>query len=201
MTDTSMLDEQIRKAAFWSAIAVVLTGALSLFLPIDSPDSSFAGKVTWLSSNAGAFIAAWIVQIVVMLALSAVFAGAIWEISDKYPLRVIVAEQMLKLSSISLPFSLSSSLDYLGFRLYAVFSLLVARPLFHVSSSARIAGFAFAAHGLLYHAMLIGVLAGAVAQAEIGVYAEPISGLLLISVIGLAFHFRGTMSSRALDDR
>ena len=40
------------------------------------------------------------------------------------------------------------------------------------------------------HVMLLGALTGAVAQAEIGVYAEGIAGLMVIGVIGLAFHFR-----------
>ncbi len=205
-----------------------------MFLPLDSPDGSFAERVTWLSSNIGVFITAWIVQIILMLTLSAVFAGAIWQISNNYPLRAIIAgvlvlisvvafiipkfiavwsiplmveavsaesggsdiaEQLLNLLSISLPFSLFTSFDYLGFWLYAIFSLLLVRPLYHLTLSARITAFCFGAYGLLFHVLLVGVLAGAVAQAEIGVYAEAIGGLLFVGVIGLAFHFKGTMSS------
>ena len=33
MRDTGMLDDQIRKAAFWSAITVILMGVLSLYPP------------------------------------------------------------------------------------------------------------------------------------------------------------------------
>ena len=55
---------------------------------------------------------------------------------------------------------------------------------------ARIAAFGFGAYGLLFHVMLLGALTGAVAQAEIGAYAEGIAGLMVIGVIGLAFHFR-----------
>jgi hypothetical protein len=206
----------------------------SLFLPLDSPDGSFAERVTWLSSNIGTFITAWIVQTILMLTLSAVFAGAIWQISTNYPLRAIIAgvvvlisvvafiipkfiavwsiplmveavsaesggsdiaEQLLNLLSISLPFSLFSSFDYLGFWLYAIFSLLLVRPLYHLTLSAKITAFCFGAYGLLFHVMLVGILAGAVAQAEIAVYAGAIGGLLFIGVIGLAFHFKGTMSS------
>jgi hypothetical protein len=234
MNNTRTLDNQINKAAFWSAITLIFMGVLSLFLPLDSPDGSFADRVTWLSSNIGVFIIAWIVQMIAMLALSAVFAGAIWHISDNYPLRAIVAgivvlisvvafiipkfiavwsiplmveavsagsggsdiaEQLLNLLSISLPFSLFSSFDYLGFWLYAIFSLMLVRPLYHLTLSARIAAFGFGAYGLLFHVMLAGVLTGVVAQAEIGVYAEAIGFPLLIGVIGLAVYFKGRMSS------
>ena len=234
MNDTRTLDNQINKAAFWSAIIFFIFVVPSLFLPLDSPDGPFAERVTWLSSNIGTFIAAWIVQMILMLTLSAVFAGAIWQISNNYPLRAIIsgavvlisvvafiipkfiavwsiplmveavsaesggsdiAEQLLNLLSISLPFSLFTSFDYLGFWLYAIFSLLLARPLYHLTLSAKITAFCFGAYGLLFHVMLVGILAGAVAQAEIGVYAGAIGGLLFVGVIGLAFHFKRTMSS------
>jgi hypothetical protein len=46
---------------------------------------------------------------------------------------------------------------------------------------ARTAAFGFGAYGLLFHVMLAGVLTGAVAQAEIGVYAEGIAGLMVLA--------------------
>ncbi len=42
----------------------------------------------------------------------------------------------------------------------------------------------------MFHVMLVGALTGAVAQAEIGAYAEGTAGLLVIGVIGLAFYFK-----------
>jgi hypothetical protein len=102
----------------------------------------------------------------------------------------VVAERLLHLSNPSLGFSLTSSLDYLGFWMYAIFGLLVAQPLFRLAVSAKIAAVGFGLYGLLYHLLLAGVMARSVATAEIGGYAESLGVLLLISVIAMAVHFR-----------
>lgn len=230
------LDHQIDKAAFWSAIALLLVTVPSLFLPLDAPDGPFADRVVWFSSNLGVFIVAWIVQLIAMLALSAVFAGALWQIANAHPLRAIVAgttllisvvafiipkfialwsipqmvvasasasadgavaEQLLQLLNVSLPFSLFASFDYLGFWLYAVFSLLIAGPLFRLTLSAKIAAVGFGAYGLLFHVILIGVLTRSVVQADIVPYIASVVGLLLVAVISMAVHFRKAMASGA----
>jgi hypothetical protein len=236
MNMAGTLDNQINKAAFWSAIALLLVTVPSLFLPLDAPDGPFADRVVWFSSNLGVFIVGWIVQIIAMLALSAVFAGALWQIANTHPLRAIVAgtallvsvvafiipkfiavwsipqmvaasatasahsavaEQLLQLLNVSLPFSLFTSFDYLGFWLYAVFSLLIARPLFRLTLSAKIAAVGFGAYGFLFHIILIGVLTRNVVQTDIGPYVESISGLLLLAVICMAVYFRKAMASGA----
>ena len=234
MNMAGTLDNQINKAAFWSAIALLLVTVPSLFLPLDAPDGPFADRVVWFSSNLGVFVVAWIVQIIAMLTLSAVFAGALWQIANTHPLRAIVAgttllvsvvafiipkfiavwsipqmvaasatasthsavsEQLLQLLNISLPFSLFASFDYLGFWLYAVFSLLIARPLFRLTLSAKIAAVGFGAYGLLFHIILIGVLTGNVVQTDIVPYIASVAGLLLVAVISMAVHFRKAMAS------
>lgn len=50
-----------------------------------------------------------------------------------------LAEPLLRLLNVSIPFSLYTSFDYLGFWLYAVFGLLVAGPLYGQAMSAKIA--------------------------------------------------------------
>jgi hypothetical protein len=235
MSDARTLDAQIRNAAFWSAIIVLLLGVLSLFLPLSAPAGSFADRVAWLNANHGVFVAAWVVQMGTMLALAALFAGAAWEVSDDYPLRASVAgivvllsivafiipkfmiiwsipllvqaiaaesggadmaAQLLSLLDIARPQSLSSSFDYLGFWLYGVFSLLLFRPLVHRTSSFRIAGFGFGAFGVLFHLLLVAVLAGAIRHDEIGGYSDAVFGLILVPVIALAFAFRATTPER-----
>jgi hypothetical protein len=236
MNMAGTLDNQINKAAFWSAIALLLVTVPSLFLPLDAPDGPFADRVVWFSSNLGVFIIGWIVQLIAMLALSAVFAGALWQIANTHPLRAIVAgttllisvvafiipkfiaiwsipqmvvasatasahsavaEQLIQLLNVSLPFSLFASFDCLGFWLYAVFSLLIARPLFRLTLSAKIAAVGFAAYGLLFHILLIGVLTRKVAMTDIGPYVMSVAGLLLVPVISMAVYFRRAMASGA----
>jgi hypothetical protein len=53
MSTAGTLDNQINKAAFWSAIAVLLVTVPSLFLPLDAPDGPFTDRVVWFSSNLG----------------------------------------------------------------------------------------------------------------------------------------------------
>jgi hypothetical protein len=236
MNMAGTFDNQINKAAFWSAITLLVVTVPSLFLPLDAPDGPFADRVVWFSSNLGIFIVGWIVQLIAMLALSAVFAGALWQIANTHPLRAIVAgtallisvvaffipkfiaiwsipqmvvasatasahsavaEQLFQLLNVSLPFSLFTSFDYLGFWLYAVFSLLIARPLFRLTLSAKIAAVGFGAYGLLFHILLIGVLTRNVLQADIVPYVMLISALLLVPVISMAVYFRGAMASGA----
>jgi hypothetical protein len=236
MNMAGTFDNQINKAAFWSAITLLVVTVPSLFLPLDAPDGPFADRVVWFSSNLGIFIVGWIVQLIAMLALSAVFAGALWQIANTHPLRAIVAgtallisvvaffipkfiaiwsipqmvvasatasahsavaEQLFQLLNVSLPFSLFTSFDYLGFWLYAVFSLLIARPLFRLTLSAKIAAVGFGGYGLLFHILLIGVLTRNVLQADIVPYVMLISALLLVPVISMAVYFRGAMASGA----
>ena len=50
-----------------------------------------------------------------------------------------MAQSLLPILNVSVPFSLYTSFDYLGFWLYAVFGLLVAGPLYSQAMSAKIA--------------------------------------------------------------
>ncbi len=236
MTHPAALDGAIHRGTFWSAVVVIVSGLPSLFLPLDAPEGPFAERMIWFSSNVGAFVIGWVVQMTAMLSLSGVFAGAAWQIRESHPLRAFVAgavllisvvafiipkfiaiwsipqmvtasatvsadssvaEQLLQLLNPSLSFSLFTSFDYLGLWLYAIFSLLIARPLFRLTLSAKIAAFGFGTYGVLFHVLLAGVLTRKVVQADIGVYAESIAGLLLVAVIAMAVCFRKAMSSAA----
>ena len=82
---------------------------------------------------------------------------AIWSIpqmvaaSSTVTANAAVAEQLFQLLNPSLPYSLFTSFDYLGFWMYGVFGLLIALPLFRLSLSAKIAAVALGLYGLLYH--------------------------------------------------
>jgi hypothetical protein len=124
---------------------------------------------------------------------------AIWSIpqmvvaSSTVSANVAVAEQLFQLLNPSLSFSLFTSFDYLGFWMYGVFGLLVARPLFRLSLSAKIAAAALGLFGLLFHILFVGVLTGNVVTADIGVYFESIGVLLLVPIISMAIYFRKAM--------
>lgn len=238
MTDTRRLDHTINNSAFWSAIALILAGVLSVFLPLDAPEGPFAERMIWFSSNVDTFIMGWVVQMIAMLTLSGVFAGTAWQIRESHPLRafvagtalliavvafiipkfiaiwsipqmvvasstvsanVAVAEQLFQLLNPSLSFSLFTSFDYLGFWMYGVFGLLVTRPLFRLTLSAKIAAVGFGLYGLLYHILFAAVMTGKLVSADIGAYAESIGALLLIPVISMAVYFRKTMKATGKD--
>lgn len=232
MTDSQTLDYTIIKAAFWSAVVLIVAGILSAFLPLDAPDGPFADRMIWFSSNVGAFVMGWVVQMIAMLTLAGVFAGTAWQVRKSNPVCVFVAgtallisvvafiipkfiaiwsipqmvvasstvsadaavaEQLFQLLNPSLPFSLFVSFEYLGFWMYAVFGLLLARPLFRLSLSAKIAAVGLGLFGLLFHVLFAGVITGSVATADIGPYAESIGILLLIPVISMAIYFRAQL--------
>ena len=235
MTDADTLDGEINKAAFRSAVVLILAAVVSLFFPLDAPAGPLAERMLWFSSNIGTFVFGWVIQMIAMLTLSGVLAGTAWQIRDTNPLRAFVAgvallisvvafiipkfiaiwsipqmvassatvsansavaEQLLQLLNPSLSFSLFTSFDYLGFWMYGVFGLLVARPLFRLTLSAKIAAIGFGLYGLLYHILLAGVMTGRVASDEIGGYAESIAVLLLVSIVSMAVYFRRAMKAK-----
>jgi hypothetical protein len=99
--NTSTLDTQINSFTFWAAMACFATGVLSLFFPLHAPDGPLADRIAWFSANSGPFIAGWVVQIGAMLALSAVFAGAAWQIADNHPLRALLSVAVVLMSTMA----------------------------------------------------------------------------------------------------
>ena len=107
-----------------------------------------------------------------------------------------MAAQLLPLLNVSIPFSLYTSFDYLGFWLYAVFGLLVAMPLYQTSNQAslstKITASIFGAFGLLYHVALIAMLVGSIAAKDIELWFISVAGLVLIAVIAALPIFKGS---------
>ncbi|MFK7731380.1 MAG: hypothetical protein AB8B48_07135, partial [Pseudomonadales bacterium] len=209
MNYSTVLDSQIGRFGFWSAIVAIATTVVSALLPLDAPagySAEHAERVAWLSANRGAFIAGWLNQIAAMLSLSGVFFAIAWQIAAKNPLRAILAamvilmsvmafiivkfmavwtiplladsitagavgadmaDTLLQILNVSIPFSLYTSFDWLGFWLYAVFALLVAGPLWIESkveggaAALKVAAATLAIFGIVYHAMLAALLMGA----------------------------------------
>ena len=234
---STSLDDKINRLGFWSAMVVIVTAVISVFLPLDAPGgytAEHADRVTWLSNNREIFIAAWVNQIVAMLSLSAVFFAIAWRIGSTNPLRAILAamvvlmsvmafiipkfiavwtiplladtiatgamgaelaDPLLRILNVSVPFSLYTSFDYLGFWLYSVFALLVAMPLFGPTLATKISSVCLALFGIIYQLALLTLWAGKTATTDIEGSFLGTTLLLVIAIIAMAIQFKQTVSS------
>ena len=101
MNGARALDDQVNKAAFWSAVTLLLSVVPSVLLPLDAPEGPFAERMIWFSSNVGTFVMGWVVQMIAMLTLAGVFAGTAWQIRESHPLRAFVAGTALLISVVA----------------------------------------------------------------------------------------------------
>lgn len=100
-----------------------------------------------------------------------------------------LADSLLTLLNVSVPFSLYTSFDYLGFWLYGVFSLLVAGPLYGDKTSAKIAAITLGIFGIIYHGLLASLLLGSIAPPDIESSFLVAASLLLVAVVVMGFNF------------
>lgn len=208
MNTTISLDYQINRAGFWSGIVAIATGVVSIFLPLDAPGGYAAehvDRVAWQiveKNPLRAIVAAAVVLIAVVAFIIPKFM-AVWtipllaEVITSGTVGAELADPLLRLLNVSIPFSLFTSFDYLGFWLYGVFGLLVARPLYGQAMSAKIAAVALGAFGVVYHIMLVALLVGMIAPVDIEAYFMSVSMLLLFLILAMIFNFKDAMSSRA----
>jgi hypothetical protein len=237
MNAKTTLDYQINRVGFWSAIIVIATAVITMFLPLDAPGgyaAEHADRVVWLSENSGAFIAGWVNQIVAMLSLSGVFFAIAWRVAGNSPLSAILAamvilmsvmafiipkfiavwtipllaqtitsgavgaelaDPLLRLLNVSIPFSLYTSFDYLGFWLYSVFALLVALPLYGEALSAKISSVSLGLFGAIYQLIMLALFLGEIASQDIESYFISASLLMILAVIAMIPNFKNAMSS------
>ena len=106
-----------------------------------------------------------------------------------------LADPLLRLLNVSIPFSLYTSFDYLGFWLYSVFALLAAGPLYGETASARIAAVVLGVFGVVYQGLMVAVFLGAIAPVDIEAYFVGVSMLLLFHLVAMAFVFKRATSS------
>jgi hypothetical protein len=100
-----------------------------------------------------------------------------------------LADSLLTLLNVSVPFSLYTSFDYLGFWLYGVFSLLVAGPLYGDKTSTKIVAITLGMFGVIYHGLLASLLLGSIAPPDIESSFLVAAGLLLVAVVMMGFNF------------
>lgn len=232
----SLLDNNINKLGFWSAIVAIVTTVVAFIFPLDAPGgyaTEHADRVAWLAANRGDFIAAWVNQIFAMLSLSGIFMAVAWRVALSNPLRGIVAamvvlmsvmafiipkfsavwtlpvlaetvaaggvgaemaDTLLLLMNVTIPFSLYTTFDFLGFWLYAVFALLVAKPMFADSLSAKITAVTLGLFGVIYHVMLVALFIGEVAPEDMNAAFMSPAMLLLIVIIAMIPNFKAVIS-------
>ena len=104
MSTKITLDYQINRLGLWFAMLLIVSGVVSIFLPLDIPAGAaaeHADRVAWLSTNRGAFIAGWANQIVAMLCASGVLFGITWQIRERNPLTAILAAMVVLVSVVA----------------------------------------------------------------------------------------------------
>ena len=176
---------QIAWMAAWCGTMFVLAWKIAGERPIQAVVAAMVVLVSFVAFIIPKFMAIWTIP----LLADAVSNGA---------LGAAMADSLLLLLNVSIPFSLYTSFDYLGFWMYAIFALLVARPLYHQaqqSVSAKITAFALGAFGILFHCMMVGVFIDSSAVE----YLEGIVGLCYLFIFlafgAAAFNFKRAMSS------
>ena len=107
-----------------------------------------------------------------------------------------MADVLLLILNVSVPYSLYTSLDYLGFWLYAVFALLAAGPLYGPTLSAKISAVCLGAFGIIYHGVFLALLLGNIDPVDIEYSVSAPSVLLIIAIVAMSFNFKSAMESR-----
>ena len=87
---------------------------------------------------------------------------------------------LLSINSQSYPYSLTSYFDYLGLWLWSLFGLLVARPLFRFSTSAKVAAVSLGLFGIIYPIFYGFLVTGGIPLSEITNY----STFMLLAWVG-----------------
>ena len=116
------------------------------------------------------FIAIWTVP---LLAQEAVGGGSNSEL----------AGNLLALLHITLPYSIFTSFDYLGFWLYSVFGFLIAGALFRGTLASKVTALSLGAYGVAYHLVIAAIVTGRVDTREVESYALTTTTLLIVAVL------------------
>ena len=100
-----------------------------------------------------------------------------------------MAAVLLPLLNVSIPFSLYTSFDYMGFWLYALFAVLMMRPLYDSDGSSKVIAILVGLFGVGFHVALACLLLGVIQAPDIeisfGLSFVPL--LLLVLILPIAF--------------
>ena len=178
--------------------------------------AGWVNQIVAMLSLSGAFFAiAWLVgstsplvaMIAAMVVLMSVMAFIIPKFIAVWTIPILaetistaasgaeLADSLLRILNVSVPFSLYTSFDYLGFWLYSLFALLVAKPLFSLSLATKLASVTLGLFGVIYQLMLVALWASEIATVDIEASFIGISLLLIIAIIAMGYEFKKTSSS------
>ena len=100
-----------------------------------------------------------------------------------------MAAVLLPLLNVSIPFSLYTSFDYLGFWLYALFAVLMMKPLYGSDRSSKLISILVGLFGIGFHAafgcLLLGVIQAPDIEISFGLSFIPL--LLLLPILAVTF--------------
>jgi len=100
-----------------------------------------------------------------------------------------MAAVLLPLLNVSIPFSLYTSFDYMGFWLYALFAVLMMRPLYDSDGSSKVIAILVGLFGVGFHVALACLLLGVIQAPDIeisfGLSFIPL--LLLVLILPITF--------------
>ncbi|WP_372783796.1 hypothetical protein [Litorivivens sp.] len=174
---------QIAWMSAWTATMFVLCWMVFAARPIRALIAAMFVLVSFVAFIIPKFIAVWTIP---QLGDAIVDGGAGAEMADA----------LLLILNVSIPYSLYTSLDYLGFWMYALFSLMIAGPLFEQAAESRsikIAAVALGLFGLIWHVMMIAVFMDAAGSAAIEIAVAAGFLLILIAFVAAAIKFKSAM--------
>ena len=100
-----------------------------------------------------------------------------------------MAAVLLPLLNVSIPFSLYTSFDYLGFWLYALFAVLMMKPLYGSDRASKVIAILVGLFGIGFHVafacLLLGVIQAPDIETSFGLSFIPL--LLLILILAVTF--------------
>ena len=102
-----------------------------------------------------------------------------------------MANSLLLLLNVSLPFSLYTAFDYLAFWLYSIYAFIVAFPLQEKEPTSAVSSLSIGLYGFAYQALLILLFLGHIAVTDIESSFLGLSLLLIIHVCALGYIFNG----------
>jgi hypothetical protein len=203
------LDIQINRFGFWCAVICIATGLLSAALPLDVQGGydAWLNQIVAMLTLSGLFLAiTWRVRhkspLSALLAAGATALATMAFVIPKFmavwtiPLLAEatlsgtagseMAAMLLPLLNVSIPFSLYTSFDYMGFWLYSLFALLVMVPMVDRDWLSKFAALSLGLFGVGFHvafAMLIfGVIGAPDIEVSFGLTFIPLLLLILVMV-------------------
>ena len=98
-----------------------------------------------------------------------------------------MAAVLLPLLNVSIPFSLYTSFDYLGFWLYALFAVLMMKPLYDGDGASKLVAILVGLFGIGFHVafacLLLGVIQAPDIEISFGLSFIPLLPLILILAV------------------